>query len=135
VQWVFPTIALGLVWISPESPTQLVKQGRPEQALDSLRRLRPSESDETALVRLAGAQLAVAASIDEAKSQSDSYVECFKGVDLRRTLIVIVVSPRVSVSMGRVGADPRCCAVLNGPASRSCPTGCTFCRSTSSVKR
>ena len=92
VQWVFPTLALVMVYFSPESPTQLVKRGRPEEALSVLRKLRPQEDESTARVRLAGVQLAVAAAIDEANSQSDSYLECFKGVDLKRTLIVIVVS-------------------------------------------
>lgn len=77
---------------APESPVQLVKTGKPEQALKSLRRIRPKEDEAQDLVRLAGAQLSVAASIEEAQSQSDSYLECFKGVDRKRTLTVIAVS-------------------------------------------
>lgn len=70
----------------------MVKRGMPERAIASLRRLRPNDTEEQILVRLASVQLAVATSIEDAKSQSDSYLECFKGTDLKRTLTVITVS-------------------------------------------
>jgi SP family general alpha glucoside:H+ symporter-like MFS transporter len=92
VQWVLPALAIPLLFLTPESPTALVKLGKPEAALTSFKRFRPSETDEEILVRLAGAQLAVSASIEESQSQSTSYLECFKGTDLKRTLIVMMVS-------------------------------------------
>lgn len=49
------------------------------------------EDEAQDLVRLAGVQLSVAASIEEAQSQSDSYLECFKGVDRKRTFTVIAL--------------------------------------------
>jgi len=92
VQWVLPVIAIPLVLWAPESPTQLVKRGKPEAALASLRRLRKKDTHEQNMVRLASIQLAVASSIEEAKSQSESYLECFRGVDRKRTFTVIGVS-------------------------------------------
>lgn len=89
VQWVFPVLAIPAVLLAPESPIRLVKQGRPEQALQALSRARPSEDRHTVHVQLANAQLTVAAAIEEARSQSSSYVDCFKGTDLKRTLTVI----------------------------------------------
>jgi hypothetical protein len=99
---VLPAIAIPLVLIAPESPTQLVKRGLPERAIASLQRLRPNDTEEQVLVRLASVQLAVATSIEEAKTQSDSYLECFRGTDLKRTLTVIVVghTPIAALNMG-----------------------------------
>lgn len=44
------------------------------------------------MVRLASVQLAVSTSVEDAAGQSNSYADCFKGVELKRTLTVIVVS-------------------------------------------
>lgn len=92
VQWVLPGLTIPLLFLTPESPTQLVRGNHPEGALKAIERLRPTESHEQALVRLAGTQLSVSASIEEAQSQSNSYMDCFKGTDLKRTLIVMMVS-------------------------------------------
>lgn len=92
MQWVLPLCTIPLVLLAPESPVSLVKNGKPQHALQSLLRMRPTESAEQARVRLASVQLTVATSIEEANSQSQSYMELFKGVEMKRTLTTTVVS-------------------------------------------
>lgn len=91
-QWIFPAITIPLVYLCPESPIRLVRGGDPERALASLKRIRQSESDTTASLRLAGTQLTVAQSMDQQETEAGSYVDCFRGIDLKRTITVIVVS-------------------------------------------
>lgn len=79
----FPTPLAILIFLAPESPWWLVRKGRLEEAAKSVRRLGRGNKlvDETvAMMRRV---------IDmESNTKTPTYLELFRGTDLRRTLIV-----------------------------------------------
>jgi SP family general alpha glucoside:H+ symporter-like MFS transporter len=84
LQWLFPTPLAILIFFAPESPWWLTRKGRLEEAARSVERLgrksavKPAES--VAMMRRV---------IDmEVSDKRPSLLELFKGIDLRRTLIV-----------------------------------------------
>lgn len=81
-----------VVLLTPESPWWLVRQSRSKEAKSSLRRLRKQGSDEWDAGFNAGLdetpRYIKQTNEDEEQAQSGtSYVDCFKGVDKRRTEI------------------------------------------------
>lgn len=85
IQWVFPVPLLVLIFFAPESPWWLVRKGRREEALKSIRRLGSS--------RAAGAEETLSMIIRTVEIEQDetanvSYLELLRSSDLRRTLIV-----------------------------------------------
>ena len=84
LQWMFPTPLAILMFFAPESPWWLVRKGRYDEAARSVERLgRRSRvrSDDT--VAMMGRTI----ELEDAAAQP-SYIELFKGSDLRRTAIV-----------------------------------------------
>jgi SP family general alpha glucoside:H+ symporter-like MFS transporter len=84
LQWMFPTPLAILIFFAPESPWWLTRKGKFEQAAKSVARLgrqatvNPEES--VAMMRRV---------IELEKSdKKPNHIELFKGVDLRRTMIV-----------------------------------------------
>jgi SP family general alpha glucoside:H+ symporter-like MFS transporter len=84
LQWMFPTPLAILIFFAPESPWWLTRKGKFEQAAKSVARLgrqatvNPKES--VAMMRRV---------IELEKSdKKPNHIELFKGVDLRRTMIV-----------------------------------------------
>ena len=82
VQWVFTAIVLTGLPFLPESPIWLLRNGRREDAIISIRKLGYRNVD-AALLR---AQETVVA---EEKEVQGSYVDCFRGVDLCRTEVAM----------------------------------------------
>jgi SP family general alpha glucoside:H+ symporter-like MFS transporter len=84
LQWMFPTPLAILIFFAPESPWWLTRKGKFEQAAKSVARLgrkatvNPEES--VAMMRRVIEM--------EASAKKPGYLELFKGVDLRRTMIV-----------------------------------------------
>nr|POE94447.1 alpha-glucosides permease mph3 [Quercus suber] len=84
LQWMFPTPLAILIFFAPESPWWLVRKGRHEDAARSVERLgRKSEVNSADSVAMMRRVIELEASV-----KSPSYIELFKGTDLRRTLIV-----------------------------------------------
>jgi MFS transporter, SP family, general alpha glucoside:H+ symporter len=85
LQWMFPTPLAVLLFFAPESPWWLVRKGKLERAVKSVKRLGRTSilknPDETvAMMRR---------TIELEKSQKEpNYIELFRGTDLYRTLIV-----------------------------------------------
>lgn len=92
LQWAFPIPIFFIVLRAPESPWWLVRQNEFKEAKASLRSLRTQAEDETdadfeeGLVKtLKHIQMTNDA---EKRAQGDTrYIDCFKGVDRRRTEI------------------------------------------------
>ncbi|WVQ69778.1 uncharacterized protein L199_007998 [Kwoniella botswanensis] len=85
IQWVFPVPLLVLIFFAPESPWWLVRKGRHEEAVRSIKRLgssRAAPAEDTL------AMITRTIEIEEHETSNVSYAELFKGSDLRRTLIV-----------------------------------------------
>jgi len=74
--------------ILPESPSWLIIHGKPKKAAQSLRRFNgPSFNTERAITLLE-------ATIEKEKKleqENVTYLDCFKGSNLRRTIIIVMV--------------------------------------------
>ncbi len=86
-QWIFPILILIALPFCPESPWWLVRQGQDAKAETALKRLTDSSIDTSGL--LANIQLTTRLELEE--SESNSFLDCFKGTDLRRTVISSMV--------------------------------------------
>ncbi|OQO09141.1 hypothetical protein B0A48_06032 [Cryoendolithus antarcticus] len=91
LQWMWPVpLAVGIAF-APESPWWLVRKGRVAEAkkallrLTSLNRETDFDADETVSMMVHTTRL------EEKLTSGASYLDCFKGVDLRRTEIVCMV--------------------------------------------
>lgn len=86
-QWIFPLAILIALPFCPESPWWLVRQGQVAKASKALKRLTNGAVDTDNL--LANIQLTTRLELEE--SQSNSFIDCFKGTDARRTIISSMV--------------------------------------------
>jgi MFS transporter, SP family, general alpha glucoside:H+ symporter len=83
----FPTPLAILLFFAPESPWWLVRQGRLEQAANSVERLgRKSQMNSSETVAMMRRVIEL-----EKTEKPPNHLELFKGTDLRRTLIVAFV--------------------------------------------
>ncbi|KAM5369995.1 hypothetical protein ACJZ2D_008678 [Fusarium nematophilum] len=88
IQWFWPTVLIPLLFFAPESPWWLVRQGRLEAAKQVLERL-ASVGDANLDLDKNVALMVVTTEHERTVNAETSYLACFKGVDMRRTLIVI----------------------------------------------
>ena len=91
LQWMWPLPLFIGIYFCPESPWWLVRHGRTEEAKKSLLRLTSLnretnfDADETI------GMMVHTTALEEKITAGASYLDCFKGVDLRRTEIVCMV--------------------------------------------
>lgn len=91
LQWMWPLPLFIGVFFAPESPWWLVRKGRMEEAKKSLIRLTNVnretnfDADETL------AMIVHTTNLEDKITAGASYLDCFKGTDLRRTEIVCIV--------------------------------------------
>lgn len=91
LQWMWPAPLIVGVFLAPESPWWLVRRGRLEDAkrallrLTSLNRETDFDADETV------AMMVHTTALEERITKGASYLDCFKGTDLRRTEIICMV--------------------------------------------
>lgn len=89
LQWVWPLPLLIGIIFAPESPWWLVRKGRYEDAEKSLRRL-TSKHDPSFDPAKTVAMMVHTDELEKEISSGTSYLDCFKGIDLRRTEIACV---------------------------------------------
>lgn len=91
LQWMWPLPLIIGISLAPESPWWLVRKGRLEEAKHSLLRLTSRnqaqnfDADETVNMMIYTNEL------EKSNTSGTSYLDCFKGTDLRRTEIVCMV--------------------------------------------
>lgn len=90
IQWMWPVPIIIAVYLAPESPWWLVRKGKIDEAKHSLLRLTSRNSpsfnpDDTIAMMIHTNEL------EMETSASTSYLDCFRGGNLRRTEIACVV--------------------------------------------
>ena len=81
IQWAFPLPLLVAIWFAPKSPWWLVRHHRFDEALQSLSRLHNGESNDEQTLAL----IQHTVELERALQYGGSYLDLFKGVNLRRT--------------------------------------------------
>jgi sugar porter (SP) family MFS transporter len=89
LQWMWPVPLIIGIAFAPESPWWLVRQGKSEDAFHVLKRL-ANPGTPTSVIDEALAQIKITDDFEKSINEGTSYLDCFKGVDLRRTEIVCV---------------------------------------------
>jgi MFS family permease len=82
-----PSVVGSLIWFQPESPRWLVSKGRVDEARRALTQFRKSGHD----IEHELEQIALAVETERNTSKG-SYVACFRGRNLRRTMVVFGVN-------------------------------------------
>jgi len=85
IQWIWPVVILSFLYWAPESPYWLVRHGRSAEAEAALRKtIRKTDKVD---VRQALALIEHTNLHEQEAETGASYIDCFKGVNLRRTEI------------------------------------------------
>ncbi|KIJ63765.1 hypothetical protein HYDPIDRAFT_175817 [Hydnomerulius pinastri MD-312] len=86
-QWIFPVLLLAGLPFAPESPWWLVRKGRNDDARKVLARLGGAAAD----VKLQVQQIQETIELEDSYAATATYLDCFKGVSLRRTIVAMMV--------------------------------------------
>ncbi|KAJ5242047.1 uncharacterized protein N7469_000374 [Penicillium citrinum] len=88
LQWIFPTPLMLLVFFAPESPWWLIRRGRKEEALKSIKSL---GTKDPADAQRSLAMIERTVEIEANMGGAPSLLDLFKGTDLRRTIITCLI--------------------------------------------
>ncbi|KAF7114717.1 hypothetical protein CNMCM5793_009668 [Aspergillus hiratsukae] len=91
LQWVWPIPLFIGAYLAPESPWNAVRRGKIDLARKSLLRLRQDTSEKEREVEATLAYIQHTTKLEQAETDNASFLECFKGTNLRRTEINCVV--------------------------------------------
>jgi SP family general alpha glucoside:H+ symporter-like MFS transporter len=91
LEWIFPLPLFFVVFFAPESPWWLVRRNKTEEAIKSVQRLTSQAADPNFDASKQVAMMIHSVALEKRINESTSYLECFKGVDLRRTEIACIV--------------------------------------------
>ncbi|KAI1084674.1 sugar transporter-like protein [Whalleya microplaca] len=88
VQWLWPVPLMVVCYLAPESPWWLVRVDRLEQAKKSIKRLSGNKTEVQMSNQLA--MMVHTTKMEAESTKGGTYIDCFRGVNLRRTEIVCV---------------------------------------------
>lgn len=117
IQWIWPIPLFVLLWFAPESPYWLARRGRLDDAKRVLRRLASGgfqgDTDKTL------AMIVHTNHIEDQISAGSSYLDCFRGLNLRRTEIVCMVFIAQNTTGVAIGGTPTYFFVQAGVAAKN----------------
>jgi SP family general alpha glucoside:H+ symporter-like MFS transporter len=90
LQWIWPVPLIVVMVLAPESPWWLVRKGRPEESKRQLLRL-TSKKDVNFDANHTVNMMIYTNELERSSQAGTSYLDCFKGVNLRRTEICTTV--------------------------------------------
>ena len=88
LQWMWPLPLAIVVFLAPESPWWLVRKGRIDDAKKSLNRLTSPKRETSFDADETVAMIAHTTALEQQITEGATYLDCFKGTNLRRTEIV-----------------------------------------------
>ncbi|WYZ43180.1 hypothetical protein EsH8_VI_000879 [Colletotrichum jinshuiense] len=88
IQWLWPVPLMVVSYLAPESPWYLVRKDRLDEARISIERLSGDKTQDQINAQLA--MMVHTTKVESGISSDVSYIDCFKGIDLRRTEICCV---------------------------------------------
>ena len=91
LQWIWPLPLFVAIAFAPESPWWLVRRGRLPEAKKALLRLTSVDRETDFDADETIAMMVHTTALEDKITAGSSYLDCFKGVDLRRTEIVCMV--------------------------------------------
>ncbi|KAI9041019.1 putative MFS alpha-glucoside transporter [Aspergillus affinis] len=91
LQWMWPLPLLIGIFLAPESPWWLVRNGKTQEAKKSLQRLTTVREDNDFDADETVAMMVHTTALEANITKGASYLDCFRGTDLRRTEIVCMV--------------------------------------------
>jgi len=92
LQWVWPIPLLIGAYLAPESPWNAVRRGQMDLARKSLLRLSANTPNKELEVDATLAYIRYTTEMEKAETANGSFLDCFKGTNLRRTEIVSTIS-------------------------------------------
>ncbi|KAJ6037374.1 hypothetical protein N7540_001653 [Penicillium herquei] len=91
IQWVWPVPLFICAFLAPESPWNAVRRGNTEVARNSLLRLREDTPEKEQEVDMTLAYIMYTTELEKADTENATFLDCFRGTNLRRTEINCVV--------------------------------------------
>lgn len=91
LQWMWPVPLLVVIFLAPESPWWLVRRHRIKDAKRSLERLTSVSRETDFDAEETVAMMVHTTALEDKITKGASYLDCFRGTDLRRTEIVCMV--------------------------------------------
>lgn len=89
IQWIWPVPIFIVCWFAPESPWWLVRHGKLDEARAAISRL-TSKKNTSFNVEDTLAMMIHTNELEIQQTAGTSYLDCFKGVDLRRTELTVM---------------------------------------------
>jgi len=91
LQWVWPVPLFLIAYFAPDSPWSCVRRDKIEEARRALQRLRQQTATSEAEIDATLALIVHTTQLERAETVGASFLECFKGTNLRRTEINMAV--------------------------------------------
>lgn len=88
IQWVWPLPLMLGAYLAPESPWNSVRRGKIDEARKALSRLRQGQENKDYEVEKSLAFIRYTTELEKAETEGATFMECFRGTNLRRTEIV-----------------------------------------------